>query len=339
MAKSEEELIALVREVFPPVAQGVGIGDDAAVVSLPGKSVVTSDMLIEGVDFLSHYPARFVASKAVQVNLSDLAAMGARPVSLLISLAFPPSRIDDAESIIHALGSAAREANVSVLGGDLSRAESMILSIMAIGTLDDGVEPLLRSGARSGERIYVSRPLGASAGGLKLLLKGWSIDAQGEVSPPEGSRPLGYAQREFAAAIIRAHVDPKAEVALGRQLAQQKLATACIDISDGLSSDLHRLVSASSAGAVIEWERLPVYPDLHRTGFTLGIDSDKTAIHGGEEYALLFTSPLLESELSSRIGRPVYQIGRVTKKPGVRMLRDQKETELAPAGFDHFLQS
>lgn len=336
MAKSEEELIALIREVFDPVAEGIGIGDDAAVVSFPGRSVVTSDMLVESVDFLAHYPARFIASKAIQVNLSDLAAMGARPVSLMISFAFPQSRINDAESMIHALGTAAREAGVTILGGDLSRAESMIISITAIGSLDDGVEPLLRSGARSGERIYVSRPLGASAGGLKLLLKGWTIDAKGTVSQPEGSRPLGYAQREFAAGVIRAHIDPKAEVAIGIQLAQQKLASACIDISDGLSSDLHRLIRASGCGARVEWERLPIYPDLYKTGFTLGIDADKTALHGGEEFALIFTSQHTESELSAKLGRPVYQIGRVTKEPGVVMTREGKESNIEPGGFDHF---
>jgi thiamine-monophosphate kinase len=196
----------------------------------------------------------------------------------------------------------------------------MIVSITALGR---ATRPLLRSTAKPGDRIYVSRPLGASAAGLALLKRGWSLEP-----PPD----LPYGQREFAAAIIRRHVDPEPEVALGIVLASIEAVTACIDISDGLSTDLHHLCEASGVGAEIERERIPVFPDLRSAGPALGIDVRNAVLNGGEEFALLFTSSLRESELSERAGRPVYAIGRITKEKEVRM----DGQPLRAGGFDHF---
>jgi thiamine-monophosphate kinase len=127
---------------------------------------------------------------------------------------------------------------------------------------------------------------------------------------------------------IRRQVDPEPEVRLGRALAQTDRVTACIDVSDGLSTDLHHLCDASEVGADIERERIPVFPDLPRSGLPV----EECVLHGGEEYALLFTSSMLESELSARVGRPVYAIGRVSAERGVRL--DGKVLEAK--GFEHF---
>jgi thiamine-monophosphate kinase len=306
---SENEIIARLSRLFPR------IGDDAAVLD---DLVITTDMLLEDVDFTRVIPIEFVARKSLAANLSDLAAMGATPAYAVVALGAPAWL--DIEGFMQAMADAARRYAIEIVGGDLSRAEKMIVSITAVGR---ATRPLLRSGARVGDRLYVSRPLGASAAGLALLKRGWSLDP-----PPD----LPYGQREFAAAIIRRHVDPEPEVALGIALASIDAVTACIDISDGLSTDLHHLCEASGVGAEIERERIPVFPDLRSAGPALGIDVRKAVLDGGEEFALLFTSSLRESELSSRAGRPVYAIGRITKEKEVRIDGEQ----LRPGGYDHF---
>ena len=132
--------------------------------------------------------------------------------------------------------------------------------------------------------------------------------------------------------MIRRHIDPEPEVALGIALASIDEVTACIDISDGLSTDLNHLCEASGVGAEIERERIPVFPDLSSAGPLLGIDVRNAVLHGGEEFALLFTASLRESELSARVGRPVYAIGRIAKEKGMRLDGES----LQPGGFDHF---
>jgi len=306
---SENEIIAKLSRLFPR------IGDDAAVLD---DLVLTTDMLIEDVDFTRAIPIEFVARKSLVANLSDLAAMGATPAYAVVALGVP--RYLDVEVFMSSMAAAAKDYKIEIVGGDLSRAEKIIVSITAVGRAK---RPLLRSGARPGDRIYVSRPLGASRAGLELLQRGWSIDP-----PPD----LPYGQREFAAAVIRRHIDPEPEVALGIALASMAEVTACIDISDGLSTDLNHLCEASGVGAEIERERIPVFPDLRSAGPLLGIDVRNAVLHGGEEFALLFTASLRESELSARAGRPVYAIGRVVKEKGIRLDGES----LLPGGFDHF---
>ena len=138
--------------------------------------------------------------------------------------------------------------------------------------------------------------------------------------------------REFAESVINRHLDPDPEVALGIALAGIEAVSACIDISDGLSTDLHHLCDASGVGAEIERQRIPVFPDLERAGPPLGLDVRRAVLHGGEEFALLFTASMRESELSARVGRPVYAIGRIVAAPGVRL----DGQPLAAGGWDHF---
>jgi len=132
--------------------------------------------------------------------------------------------------------------------------------------------------------------------------------------------------------VIARHLDPEPETQLGIALAEIDAVTACIDISDGLSTDLHHLCDASNAGAEIERARIPVFPDLERAGPSLGIDVRKAVLRGGEEFALLFTSSMRESELSSRLKRPVYAIGKIVAERGVRL----DGAPLEAGGFDHF---
>jgi len=297
---SEAEIVAKLRALFPRV------GDDAAVV---GEQVITTDMLLEDVDFTRAIETRFLARKSLAVNLSDLAAMGAKPLHAVIALGVPPWL--DVDAFFDALKEAAVEWRIEIVGGDLSRADKLIISVTAVG---EAKQPLLRSGAKPGDRLYVSRPIGGSAAGLQFLQK-----------PPQ--TPL-FTQREVVESAIRRHVDPEPELDLGQKLVA--IATACIDISDGLSTDVHHLCEASGVGAAIERARIPVFPGLGEA--RLGIDVRQAVLHGGEEYALLFTSALREAELSAKVRRPVYAIGRITREREVLL----DGAKLAPGGWDHF---
>ena len=305
---TEAEIIERLRRLFP------AIGDDAAVV---GDQVITTDMLVEDVDFTRATPIEFVARKSVAANVSDLAAMGATPSFAVVALGAP--KWLDIEKFMAEVASAAKKYSLEIVGGDLSRSEKLVVSIAALGRAK---RPLLRSGAKAGDRVFVSRPLGASSAGLQLLESGASLE-----------RPdLPYAWREFSAAVMSRHLDPEPEIALGIALAGIDAVTACTDISDGLSTDLLHLCDASNVGADIERDRIPRFPDIDRAGPALGIDVRRAVLHGGEEYALLFTASMRESDLSTRLGRPVYAIGRIVETRGVRLDGEP----LAAGGFDHF---
>ncbi len=311
---NEKEIVARARELLSP-----RIGDDGAVI---GDQVITVDMLVEDVDFTRSIPIPFIARKALAVNLSDLAAMGARPSFGVIALGIPEWARDHVEEFFVALRDAARKYEIEIVGGDLSRADKLTVAITALGHVE--TRALLRSGARPGDRIYVSRPIGGSAAGLALLQRGFTVDG------------AGYAHREFAASAIQRHIDPQPEVELGLKLAHIPEITACIDISDGLSSDLQNLCEASGCGAEIERERIPIFPDLLGSGASLGIRVQDAVLHGGEEYALLFTSSLRESELSERLGRPAYAIGKMTSARGMVILENGIAKPLEARGWQHF---
>ncbi|HEY2092386.1 MAG TPA: thiamine-phosphate kinase [Thermoanaerobaculia bacterium] len=296
--KSEQEIVARLRQLFPRT------GDDAAVI---GDQVITVDMLVEDVDFTRNVPLRFIARKSLAVNLSDLAAMGAQPRYAVVALGLP--EWVNVEMLTDALAEAAREYDIEIVGGDLSKSDKLVIAITAIG---ETKQPLLRSGARSGDRIYVSRPLGGAAAGLAFLGK------------PLDDMP--YALREFAQSAVQRQIDPEPELELGQRLAG--IATACIDISDGLSTDLDHLCEASNVGAEITRERIPVFPGLLESGLNVR----DAVLNGGEEYALLFTSRLREAELSTRTGRPVYAIGKIVAERGVKLDGEP----LPPRGWDHF---
>jgi thiamine-monophosphate kinase len=301
---NERDLVARARELFSN-----RIGDDAAVI---GDQVWTTDMLVEDVDFTRATPLLYVARKSIAVNLSDLASMGAQPQYALVALALPEWA--NAEELLVAYAGTAREYAIEIVGGDLSRAEKLTISVTAIGRVL--TRPLLRSGARKGDRIYLSRPIGGAAAGLQLL----------------GVEGGSYAEKEFIKSAVRRQIDPEPEVDLGMNLARLETVTACIDVSDGLSTDLHHLCEASNCGAEIERARIPVFPDLQAHARNLKIDVRDAVLNGGEEFALLFTSSMREAELSGAVGRPVYAIGRVSADKGVRL----DGQPLPPGGFDHF---
>jgi len=337
-APGEEGLIRRIRRIFPepPPEVQVSIGDDAAVVRISDrdKVVLTTDQLVEGIHFRrATHPPGLLGSRALTVNLSDLASMGAIPRWFLLTLFLPwnlpPSYLD---GILRGMAREARRRGVFLVGGNLTAAPVLSLDISLVGTLGKGRKPMLRGGARPGDRLYLTGTLGGSALGLELLGAGW-----------RWRRGKAYLQGSPAAdaaaatRALRAHLAPAPDYRLASLLSRHRLASAAIDTSDGLASDLWRLCRASSVGARVEEEYLPVdSAALHLRGTERARD---LALNGGEEYQLLFAvPPSREKRLLALAGRShLRRIGsfRPTREGVVLEEKNGKTRPLEPRGFDH----
>lgn len=324
----EADWIEFLRRRFPPGAGvRVGIGDDAAVLRAPGGRdlVVTTDLLIEGQHFLRRaHPPRAVGWKALARSLSDCAAMGAQPRWALVALAFPASR--PAKWVQEFFGGVellARRSDVSVAGGDLSVAKQIVADVQVIGDVKRG-QALLRSGARPGDVLVVSGVLGLAGLGLACL--------RGRVATvgPVVKRAL------------RAQLFPQPRLELAQHLRRTAAPTAMLDISDGLSTDLHRLCEASGVGARVHRERIPmaeVPASLARRLRTTGL---QLALNAGEDYELLFTIPKIRARRLPRklAGISLTPIGEITRQRRVVLVDDAgRERMLPPRGWDPFRKS
>jgi thiamine-monophosphate kinase len=317
----------LIERIRSKVAAGrgvrIGIGDDAAWITHPaGTSLVTADLLIEDVHFDLGWISLFdLGYKALAVNLSDIAAMGGVPAYALLSLGIPgrfdSKRIDDLYRGIDAL---ARQAGVSVVGGDTNVAASLIISVCVIG--HPPTRPVQRSGARIGDDIYVTGTLGDSALGMSFLKRGWKRSKR----------------RSIRQAILRHH-RPTPRIAAGALLARRRLAAAMIDVSDGLLQDLGHICKASGVGAIIWNDRLPLsaaYRALAGPGETA------LALGGGEDYELLFCARQKDrariERLSRPAGVPITRIGTcVAARQGIAVLGPSGRVPPPRLrGHDHF---
>jgi len=289
-----------------------GIGDDCAVLSVPPghELLVTTDFTIEKVHFRRdwHRP-ELVGRRCLTRGLSDIAAMGGEPRAAFLSLAVPgdvPQKWVD--RFLKGLLDLAEEFKVPLAGGDTAQSAGGIQAdIVVVGSVPRG-KAVLRSGAKAGERIYVTGELGGSAAALARL---------------EESKPLG-------AEYVR-HFRPQAPVAVGQWLRQQGVASAMIDVSDGLSTDLEHICQESHVGAEIEAEAIP----RAQVGLGKKRVALELALHGGDDYELLFTSAAaIPSEVE---GVRVTRIGRTTQSAGMRLIgADGKARRLAAAGWEHF---
>ncbi len=336
---------AFLRELpkrFPPTGKTVvlGIGDDAAILEPPPgeRLLLTTDSLVEGVHFQRRWmPPRFLGRKAVAVNASDVAAMGGEPLGVLLSLAVPPeSDVGALWQLVAGVHERARELGMDLVGGNLASSPGGILVDVTVVGFTVKKRALRRSGARAGDGIYVSGKIGASLTGWKLLERGAVLAPGGGLIVPEGLRggPIALAE-----ACIRSHIDPEPRLALGRELNRRRLATACIDVSDGLALDLHRLCRASGVGARIEETSLPLSPGLLAWERFWNRDPTLSALGGGEDYELLFTSGSEEKLAAFLGGLDLYvtRIGETTPEEGVAIVgRDGVVRPLSPAGWDHF---
>jgi thiamine-monophosphate kinase len=322
---SEEELIERIRRAVPARPAGaliLGIGDDAAVFRpRPAADwVISCDAFLEGVHFLSRlHPPEAVGYKALARATSDLAAMGARPRFFLLTLALPPARVGRwLDRFLAGLARAARKFDMVLAGGDTSRQPRVLASITVLGEVERG-RALRRSGARPGDLIYASGRLGAAALGLELLRRGLA-------RPPRLRR------------LLRPHLEPPIRLALGQWLARRRLASAMIDTSDGLSTDLTHLVEASGVGARLELSRLPIVR-IPRALAARGLAPLALALEGGEDYELLFTVP---HRLRARIPRswegvPLACIGEITRGNQLLLVDSRgRARRIGPGGWDPF---
>jgi thiamine-monophosphate kinase len=345
--ESEFDFIARTRRRAERLLAGAGdqlvrgIGDDAAVFrSRAGRDyVVTADLLVEDVDFFRRIaePAA-LGHKSLAVSLSDVAAMGARPRFALLSLGIPQttwetSFLDDFYDGFLAL---AGEHNVALVGGDVSRSpDRIVIDSIVVGEVESG-RAVLRSGARAGDQIFVTGALGGAAAGLRLLERSLTLteDLTHEL-PPE--------YEEVAARQTR----PLPRVEWGARVGEAGLATAMIDLSDGLSSDLAHLCRESGVGATIDWSQIPVHAALKSSSgladnsftHTVVADAHQLALHGGEDFELLFTvHPRDLLKLPRELGGvPVTRVGEIAEAgQGLKLLRHQHLEDLRPGGFEHF---
>ena len=292
---------------------GIGIGDDCAVIPIPRghQALVTTDFSLENVHFKrAWHPAESVGHRCLARGLSDIAAMGGEPVAAFLSLALPRSLPQSwVDGFLRGLLKLAAEFKVSLAGGDTAESPGGVLAdIVVLGSVPKG-KAVLRSGARPGDRIYVTGELGASAATLDLLSR-------------KKIRPADFPR----------HFYPMPRIEVGRFLRKRRLASAMIDISDGLSTDLGHLCEESRVGAEIQAGAIPVAV-IGKPAREVEL---RFALHGGEDYELLFTAPRGKRVPSRIAGVAVTEIGQVTRGQGVFLERDGVKRKLPPQGWEHF---
>ncbi len=305
-----------------PPQVALGVGDDCALLQpTPGhRLAISSDMLVAGRHFFGDVHPQSLGHKALAVNLSDLAAMGARPLGFTLALALPAA--DDAwlQAFAHGLFALADAHACPLVGGDTTRGP-LNICITVFGELIE-TQALRRSAAQAGDDLYLSGSCGDARLALEWLLgSDWAREAVG----PTLSDAL------------RARLErPQPRLALGRALAG--VAHAAIDLSDGLAGDLGHVLTASGVGSDIEFDSLPASPAVHALPLAKQIEC---LLHGGDDYELLFTAApeqravVAAAALASQT--PVQRIGRLSAEPGLRLhMRDGTVQPLTPRGFDHF---
>lgn len=314
----------------------LGIGDDAAILAQSARreTVITADLLVEEIDFrLETTRPEFLGHKALAVSLSDIAAMGARPRWSLLSIGVPREIwhspfVDD---FYEGFFAHAERHGVRLIGGDVSRApERVVVDSIVLGEVARG-RAVLRSSASPGDHIFVTGTLGGSAAGLCLLDRGGA-------RPRAGTGAVGSPVARAIDDLVLRHLRPEARAEWGALLGAERLATAMIDLSDGLSSDLSHLCRASRVGATVEASRLPIEPRLALLRDD-ELDPLRLALDGGEDFELLFTvRPRDLRRLPAELcGVPATYIGDVTNEPGRVMLREGARLRRLPAkGFTHF---
>ncbi|HEX4438702.1 MAG TPA: thiamine-phosphate kinase [Thermoanaerobaculia bacterium] len=329
-------MVERLRALLPPSGSVLwGPGDDAALIDRPaGLFAATTDLLVEQVDFLPGEDPERLGRRAAAVNLSDLAAVGAAPEAFLLGIAFPPERGEEFPVSL-ARGAAARAEpfGARLVGGDLSSAPLVVVAVAMWGR--PAAAPLSRSGARPGDRVYLSGHPGEAAAGLRLARILAAFSKQGSEPTPRFPELTPEHQRRL---LDRYH-DPEPRVILGIALAGAGVASAAIDVSDGLGVDAGRLARASGVRLTLEADRLPLSAALRAFASMADQDALELALSGGDDYELLFTVPedreaALE-ELAASAGAPLTRIGSVTAGSGAVVRGPSGERDVAALGHDH----
>jgi len=323
-------LIESIRKDCVTPREGVvmGIGDDCAVYqSSPGRVLLlTTDMLVEDVHFLWNSITPFqLGRKAIAVNLSDIAAMGGNPLVTLISLGIPADRaVEEIHELYRGMRDMCGRHAVSIVGGDTVAArKNLIINVSLIGEADEH-EVLYRSGARPGDKIYLTGVVGDSGAGLAVL--------KGEITPPAS----------LGSHFIKAHNEPDPHITAGRAIGASRLASAMIDLSDGLLADLGHITEESGVGALLFENKIPLSRELKGLAGYADYSPLDFALSGGEDYVLLVTVPaknIPEFERTcKKHGTPLlFQVGEIQEGKGIRIMHeDGSVEEVADRGFDHF---
>lgn len=320
----EEGLIEVMRDLFSTGGDDVllGIGDDAAVICAPDtEQAWTTDMILEGVHFQPGWQSSYeLGRKSMQVNLSDLAAMGAEPGYAFLSLAIPSGyEVDEIVEVCRGIKDAADEHGVVIAGGNTAASLSGLIINITLGGAVSG-KAVRRSGATSGDDILVTGTLGDAAAGLLLFLTG-AVD------------PYPRLRQAF--------ISPEARVTAGRAVSESG-GTAMTDISDGLATDLRHICSESAVGSRVDLAALPISLELEQACRSLGWDPVELALTGGEDYELLFTAPAGKREqivaAVADAGISATVIGTVSDAVDGLVLVDAQgmERPLSAKGFEHF---
>lgn len=296
-------------------------------VSLTGDWALTTDSQIAGVHFPPSLSPEVVARRLLAVNLSDLAAVGARPALALLALAAPPEW--PLRDFFRGLRRAARQYGVVLAGGDLATSPTLMANLTLLGRRPPRGRWLRRDAARVGDRLWLGGTLGESAAGQLLVARDarW---VRGRVTLP-ASLHLTRRERTLARAAVRRHLLPEPQLELGEWLGRRRRAS-CIDLSDGFSLDLHRLLEASGVGAEVDAAALPVSPGLERLAAHLGEAPLSLALGGGEDYALLFT---LSKGLSPPVRFGSVPVGWIVARLGVDLVSSRGREPLPVVGWDH----
>jgi thiamine-monophosphate kinase len=328
----EFPLIERIRKILPAVENKdllVGIGDDTAVIRMDKRRalLVTCDIQVEGRHFRFDYITPYqLGRRSMAVNVSDIAAMGGKPTYALVSLGLPAAfPVVSYDRLFEGMRDELQPHRARIVGGNLAQTrDDLIVDITLLGEV--GLSRILtRNGARVGDRIFVTGKVGASGAGFQVLTM-------------FGKRFPGKYK-----ALVARHVLPSPRVTAGQRIARAGVATAMIDLSDGVASDLFHICTRSGVGAEIHEERLPLPEYIREIAERSGRSVIDLALHSGEDYELLFTVPrsVLVGKLRSITGDPevpVTEIGTIVgRKEGYCLVDSRgKKTRLAPAGWDHF---
>ncbi|MGR4065940.1 MAG: thiamine-phosphate kinase [Vulcanimicrobiaceae bacterium] len=320
----EDDVVALIRRLAPAAKRVLlGIGDDAAVwqPSRSHRSLITTDALVEGVHFTRELSLHDIGFRAMAANISDLAAMGARPVLATVALGLREgTTLDEIEELYRGIVACASETGMAIAGGDLTRAPALTIAIAAVGEAAAS-RVKTRSGARRGDVIATTGELGESRAGLDAL------------------RNPGSLRGEIAAKAAAAFARPAVRWREALFLSSSRHVHAMMDCSDGLSTDLQRMCEASGLGAQIE--TVPAGAAASAMAAHLGTDAGAYALAGGEDFELIVAIaphayPHLAARFRARFGRPLERIGVMREQGGIVWRRDGKEEMIASTGWDHF---
>lgn len=308
----------------------LGIGDDAAIIK-PSKNkniVLTTDMMVENIHFsLSYYTAKQIGKKAAVSNISDIAAMGAIPKHMLISLAIPPSI--DAEFIdrlYDGIISETRKHSINIIGGNITGAKvgSFTINIVLIGETDQEIR---RSGAKPGEVLMVTGDLGKSGAGLYVLQNNTKISKTSKKS------------------LIISHLEPSHRLKESIVLKNTSQVTSMIDISDGLAKEAKEIGDSSNVGIIIYKDKIPTSKATDELLKSIGRDTKESALYAGEDYELLFTAKeedagKIIAALKKHTGTKATVIGRITQDKGICIMdKNNNIEELSKTGYDHFREN